>query len=145
MLAVLSENSIALSERSLHPVHPHANGGLLPRDLEMPGFREYAVDVATPGIAGIGDTRVIARFLRDILQLNATQRNFRIFGPDETVSNGIGAVFAVTDRQWQAATAPNDEFLAPSGRVLEVLSEHQCEGLLEGYLLTGRHGLFKCY
>ena len=125
--------------------NPHANGGMLLRDLVMPDFRDYAVDVAAPGAHGIGDTRVFGRFLRDVTKLNIAQRNFRVFGPDETLSNGLEAVFEATKRQWQAATAPNDEFLAPSGRVLEMLSEHQCEGWLEGYLLTGRHGLFNCY
>jgi xylulose-5-phosphate/fructose-6-phosphate phosphoketolase len=125
--------------------NPNANGGTLLRDLRMPDFTEYAVDVPKPGIAGIGDTHVLGRFLRDVMKLNAAQRNFRIFGPDETLSNGLEAVFEVTDRQWLAATADNDEFLARSGGVLEMLSEHQCQGWLEGYLLTGRHGLFNCY
>jgi xylulose-5-phosphate/fructose-6-phosphate phosphoketolase len=125
--------------------NPNANGGALLRDLRMPDFAEYAVDVPKPGIVGIGDTHVLGRFLRDVTKLNAAQRNFRIFGPDETLSNGLEAVFEVTDRQWLAATADNDEFLARSGGVLEMLSEHQCQGWLEGYLLTGRHGLFNCY
>jgi xylulose-5-phosphate/fructose-6-phosphate phosphoketolase len=125
--------------------NPHANGGMLLRDLQMPDFRDYSIDVPTPGVAGIGDTRVLGPYLRDMVTLNTKQRNFRIFGPDETLSNGLGAVFEVTNRQWLAATEPNDEFLAPTGRVLEMLSEHQCEGWLEGYLLTGRHGLFNCY
>ena len=125
--------------------NPHANGGLLLRDLRMPDFRSYAVDVPVPGTPGIGDTRNLGPFLRDVLRLNQEQRNFRIFGPDETVSNGLQAVFEATDRQWEATTAPNDEFLATQGRVVEMLSEHQCEGWLEGYLLTGRHGLFNCY
>jgi xylulose-5-phosphate/fructose-6-phosphate phosphoketolase len=125
--------------------NPHANGGLLLRDLRMPDFMSYAVDVPAPGVGGIGDTHVLGRFLRDVEKLNGEQRNFRIFGPDETLSNGLEAVFEVTNRQWQAATAPNDEFLAREGRVMEMLSEHQCEGWLEGYLLTGRHGLFNCY
>jgi xylulose-5-phosphate/fructose-6-phosphate phosphoketolase len=126
--------------------NPHANGGLLLRDLEMPDFRDYATKVPTPGTAGIGDTRVLAPFLRDVAKLNLEERNFRVFGPDETLSNGLGALFETTNRQWDAATLPNDEFLAPAGRVLDsMLSEHQCEGWLEGYLLTGRHGLFNCY
>ena len=125
--------------------NPHANGGMLLRDLVMPDFRDYAVEVKGPGVHGIGDTHVLGRFLRDVTTLNMAQRNFRIFGPDETLSNGLEAVFEATNRQWQAATAPNDAFLAPSGRVMEMLSEHQCEGWLEGYLLTGRHGLFNCY
>jgi xylulose-5-phosphate/fructose-6-phosphate phosphoketolase len=125
--------------------NPHANGGILLRDLRMPDFRNYALDVPAPGAPGPGDTHILGRFLRDITKLNAEQRNFRIFGPDETLSNGLEAVFEVTQRQWHAATLPNDQFLAPDGRVLEMLSEHQCEGWLEGYLLTGRHGLFNCY
>jgi xylulose-5-phosphate/fructose-6-phosphate phosphoketolase len=125
--------------------NPHANGGILLRDLRMPDFRDYGVDVPLPGMRGIGDTRVFGRFLRDVVKQNCEQRNFRIFGPDETLSNGLGAVFEVTNRQWHATTASNDEFLAPTGRVMEMLSEHQCEGWLEGYLLTGRHGLFNCY
>jgi xylulose-5-phosphate/fructose-6-phosphate phosphoketolase len=125
--------------------NPNANGGMLLRDLRMPDFTDYAVDVPKPGTAGIGDTHVLGRFLRDVLKLNAEQRNFRIFGPDETMSNGLEAVFEVTNRQWLAETVPNDEFLARSGQVMEMLSEHQCEGWLEGYLLTGRHGLFNCY
>src|SRR6266436_6457051 len=133
-----------LGERRMG-ANPHANGGLLLRDLRMPDFTDYAVDVPKRGVAGIGDTHVLGRFLRDVLKLNAEQRNFRIFGPDETMSNGLEAVFEATNRQWLAATADNDEFLARSGRVMEMLSEHQCEGWLEGYLLTGRHGLLNCY
>src|SRR5471032_2656151 len=125
--------------------NPHANGGILLRDLRMPDFRDYGVDVSSPGAPGIGDTHVLGRFLRDVAKLNAEQRNFRVFGPDETLSNGLEALFEATNRQWDAATTPNDEFLAPTGRVMEMLSEHQCEGWLEGYLLTGRHGLFNCY
>jgi len=125
--------------------NPHANGGSLLMDLLMPDFREYGVEVPTPGVLGIGDTHVLGRFLRDVVRRNAGQRNFRIFGPDETMSNGLEAVFEATNRQWQAATLANDEYLAPTGRVMEMLSEHQCEGWLEGYLLTGRHGLFNCY
>jgi xylulose-5-phosphate/fructose-6-phosphate phosphoketolase len=125
--------------------NPHANGGVLLRDLRMPDFREYAAAVPVPGTVGIGDTRVLGPFLRDVVKLNSAQPNFRIFGPDETLSNGLEAVFEVTNRQWDAATAQNDEFLAPAGQVMEMLSEHQCEGWLEGYLLTGRHGLFNCY
>jgi xylulose-5-phosphate/fructose-6-phosphate phosphoketolase len=125
--------------------NPNANGGVLLRDLKMPDFTDYAVKVDKRGAPGIGDTHVLGRFLRDVLKLNAEQSNFRIFGPDETLSNGLEAVFETTNRQWLAATAENDEFLARSGRVMEMLSEHQCEGWLEGYLLTGRHGLFNCY
>ncbi len=125
--------------------NPHANGGMLLRDLNMPDFRKYALDVPAPGVRGVGDTRVLGHFLRDVVRLNEAARNFRIFGPDETVSNGLGAVFDATSRQWEAATAPDDAFLATTGRVVEMLSEHQCQGWLEGYLLTGRHGLFNCY
>jgi xylulose-5-phosphate/fructose-6-phosphate phosphoketolase len=125
--------------------NPHANGGMLLRDLRMPDFRDYAVDVTAPGVRGIGDTHVLGCFLRDVAKLNSEQRNFRVFGPDETLSNGLEGLFEVTKRQWDAATVPNDEFLAPTGRVMEMLSEHQCEGWLEGYVLTGRHGLFNCY
>src|SRR5271168_4415899 len=125
--------------------NPHANGGRLLRDLRLPDFTDYAVDVPRPSTLGIGDTHVLGRFLRDVAAMNASQRNFRIFGPDETLSNGLEAVFEVTNRQWEAATAANDEFLARTGQVIEMLSEHQCEGWLEGYLLTGRHGLFNCY
>jgi xylulose-5-phosphate/fructose-6-phosphate phosphoketolase len=126
--------------------NPHANGGMLLRDLRMPDFRSYAVDVPTPGAPGIGDTHVLGPFLRDVVRLNDAQRNFRVFGPDEALSNGLEALFEATNRQWNAATQANDEFLAPAGRVLDsMLSEHQCEGWLEGYLLTGRHGIFNCY
>jgi len=125
--------------------NPHANGGILLRDLRMPDFRDYACEVPAPGVPGIGDTHVLGRFLRDVTRLNAQQNNFRVFGPDETLSNGLEAIFETTARQWDAATVPTDEFLAPAGRVMEMLSEHQCEGWIEGYLLTGRHGLFNCY
>jgi xylulose-5-phosphate/fructose-6-phosphate phosphoketolase len=125
--------------------NPNANGGKLLRDLRLPDFTDYAVNVTKPGIGGIGDTRVLGRFLRDVARMNAEQRNFRVFGPDETVSNGLDALFEVTNRQWEAATTQSDEFLARTGQVMEMLSEHQCEGWLEGYLLTGRHGLFNCY
>ncbi len=125
--------------------NPHANGGVLLRDLRMPDFRDYAMNVRSPGTPGPGDTHIVGRFLRDVTKMNESQRNFRIFGPDETLSNGLEAVFEATNRQWMAETQPNDQFLAPSGRVMEMLSEHQCEGWLEGYLLTGRHGIFNCY
>ena len=126
--------------------NPHANGGVLLRDLRMPDFRVHAVGVPSPGAVTAQDTLVLGEFLRDVAVLNAAQRNFRVFGPDETLSNQLGAVFEVTSRQWEAQTLPNDEFLAPDGRVLDsMLSEHQCQGWLEGYLLTGRHGLFNCY
>ncbi|HEY5248498.1 MAG TPA: phosphoketolase family protein, partial [Dermatophilaceae bacterium] len=126
--------------------NPHTNGGLLLRDLRMPDFRAHAVTVAAPGAVEAKDTLVLGEFLRNVIALNAEQRNFRIFGPDETLSNMLGAVFEVTDRQWEAGIVENDEFLAPTGRVLDsMLSEHQSEGWLEGYLLTGRHGMFNCY
>jgi xylulose-5-phosphate/fructose-6-phosphate phosphoketolase len=125
--------------------NPHANGGLLLRDLVMPDFRNYAVAVPSPGSVTAADTHELGVFLRDVVKLNQEQRNFRIFGPDETLSNRLNAVFDETNRQWDARTQGNDEFLAPHGRVVEMLSEHQCEGWLEGYLLTGRHGLFNCY
>ncbi|MGH8144035.1 MAG: phosphoketolase family protein [Steroidobacteraceae bacterium] len=126
--------------------NPNANGGLLLRDLQMPPFRDYAVDVARPGVPGIGDTHVLGGFLRDVIRLNSSApRNFRLFGPDETLSNGLESVCEATRRQWEGAVEAGDELLAPAGSVMEVLSEHQCEGWLEGYLLTGRHGLFNCY
>jgi xylulose-5-phosphate/fructose-6-phosphate phosphoketolase len=125
--------------------NPHANGGKLLRDLRVPPFQDYALAIPMPGVAGPGDTSILGKFLRDIALFNEPARNFRIFGPDETLSNGLGAVFEATARQWDAETVPNDEWLARSGRVMEMLSEHQCEGWLEGYLLTGRHGLLNCY
>jgi len=126
--------------------NPHANGGLLLRDLRMPDFRDHAVSVASPGAVEAQDALVLGRFLRDVMVLNDEQRNFRLFGPDETLSNLLGAVFEVTDRQWEAQRLHGDEFLATDGRVLDsMLSEHQSQGWLEGYLLTGRHGLFNSY
>ncbi len=125
--------------------NPHANGGLLLHDLIMPGFRNFAVNVPSPGSVMAADTHELGKFLREVIKLNSVHRNFRIFGPDETLSNRLSAVFEATNRQWEAETEENDEFLATDGRVMEMLSEHQCEGWLEGYLLTGRHGLFNCY
>ena len=125
--------------------NPHANGGRLLEDLHMPHVGEHMIDVASPGSTSAADTRVLAGFLREVIALNEERCNFRIFGPDETISNGLAEVFAVTNRQWNAELAPTDEYLAPQGRVLEVLSEHQCQGWLEGYLLTGRHGVFNSY
>jgi len=125
--------------------NPHSNGGLLLRDLRMPDFREYGVDIPSPGSATAADTLVLGKFLRDVVKRNEAGKNFRIFGPDETLSNRLDAVFETTNRQWEAETQKNDQYLAPAGRVMEMLSEHQCEGWLEGYLLTGRHGLFNCY
>ena len=118
--------------------NPHANGGLLLHDLRMPDFHQHAVTVPSPGAVAAQDTMVLGKFLRDVAKLNQAERNFRIFGPDETLSNLLGAVFEVTNRQWDAREVSNDEFLAPAGQVLDsMLSEHQCEGWLEGYLLTG--------
>ena len=126
--------------------NPHANGGILLRDLRMPDFAAHAVTVPSPGAVDAQDTLVLGQFLREVVKANQEQRHFRLFGPDETLSNLLGAVFETTSRQWDARTVENDEFLAPYGRVLDsMLSEHQCEGWLEGYLLTGRHGLFNCY
>jgi xylulose-5-phosphate/fructose-6-phosphate phosphoketolase len=125
--------------------NPNTNGGQLLCDLRLPDFRDYATEVNSPGIGGEGDTYVCGRFLRDVIKHNQDKRNFRIFGPDETVSNRLDIIFEATDRQWDAPIENHDEFLAPSGSVMEMLSEHQCEGWLEGYLLTGRHGLFNCY
>src|SRR5450830_715274 len=126
--------------------NPHANGGLLLRPLLLPDFREHARPVTVPGALQAQDTQVLGLYLRDVMRLNRAQRNFRLFGPDETVSNLLGAVFEVTNRQWDAETLRNDEFLQPDGLVLDsMLSEHQCQGWLEGYLLTGRHGLFNSY
>ncbi|MDQ2875763.1 MAG: phosphoketolase family protein, partial [Actinomycetota bacterium] len=144
LLADLAELAPAGDRRM--GANPHANGGMLLRDLRMPDFRAHAVSVPAPGAVTAQDTLVLAEFLRDVIALNAEQRNFRVFGPDETLSNFLGAIFEATSRQWDARTVPGDEFLAPEGRVLDsMLSEHQCEGWLEGYLLTGRHGLFNCY
>src|SRR3954466_5711057 len=136
--------------RELHPTgerrisaNPHANGGLLLRPLRMPDFRDYAVDVPGPGTGAVEATRVLGTFLRDVMAENMTA--FRVFSPDENNSNRLGAVLEVTDRAWMAARLPGDDHLAPDGRVMEVLSEHLCQGWLEGYLLTGRHGFFSCY
>jgi xylulose-5-phosphate/fructose-6-phosphate phosphoketolase len=123
--------------------NPHANGGLLLRELDLPDFRDYAVDVPVPGVETSEATRVLGVFLRDVITRN--QDRFRLMGPDETASNRLTAVFDVTDKVWDAITLPTDDHLSPDGRVMEVLSEHLCQGWLEGYLLTGRHGLFNCY
>jgi len=123
--------------------NPHANGGLLLRELEMPDFREHAVEVPRPGAGATEATRVLGGLLRDVIRRNPD--SFRIVGPDETASNRLGAVFEATDRVWEARTLASDDHLADDGRVMEVLSEHLCQGWLEGYLLTGRHGLFNCY
>jgi xylulose-5-phosphate/fructose-6-phosphate phosphoketolase len=125
--------------------NPHANGGLLLRDLKLPDFRDYAVAVEVPGAAKAESTRVTGLLLRDVLKLNAESRNFRMFGPDETTSNRLIAPFEVTDRMFIGEILPSDTKLGPDGRVMEVLSEHLCQGWLEGYLLSGRHGFFSCY
>jgi xylulose-5-phosphate/fructose-6-phosphate phosphoketolase len=126
--------------------NPHANGGQLLRDLRLPDIQDFAFAVPGPGVTGPGDTRVLGPYLAAVATSNQEARNFRVFGPDETQSNGLGAVIEATSRQWDAARLPGDEHLAPTGRVIDsMLSEHQCEGWLEGYLLTGRHGLFNCY
>ena len=125
--------------------NPHANGGVLLKDLKMPEFRQYAVNVPQPGQVTGEATRVMGIFLKDIMKLNMDTRNFRVMGPDETASNRLGALLEVTNRTWMADTLPEDDHLAPDGRVMEILSEHTCQGWLEGYLLTGRHGLFSCY
>ena len=123
--------------------NPHANGGELLKDLRLPDFREYAVDVPRPGATTSEATRVLGDYLRDVVKMNPA--NFRVMGPDETVSNRLGSILEATNRAWDAEIVPGDDHLAPDGRVMEVLSEHLCEGWLEGYLLTGRHGLFDCY
>jgi xylulose-5-phosphate/fructose-6-phosphate phosphoketolase len=125
--------------------NPHANGGLLLKDLRLPEFRDYAVAVSKPGQVLGEATRVMGYYLRDVMKLNTDARNFRVVGPDETASNRLGALFEVTERAWMAVRLPEDDHLAPGGRVMEILSEHTCQGWLEGYLLTGRHGLFSCY
>jgi xylulose-5-phosphate/fructose-6-phosphate phosphoketolase len=125
--------------------NPHANGGLLLKDLKMPDFRDYAVPVLKPGTTEAESTRVMGQFLRDVMKLNLASRNFRVMGPDETASNRLGALLEVTDRMSSANILPDDEQVSPDGRIMEVLSEHMCQGWLEGYLLTGRHGFFSCY
>jgi xylulose-5-phosphate/fructose-6-phosphate phosphoketolase len=125
--------------------NPHANGGILLRDLRLPSFADYAVNVPSPGAVFAEDTGTLGKFLRDVIKENDDQKNFRIFGPDETASNRLTAVLDATNKQWEAQIIETDDHLAPAGRLIEVLSEHQCEGWLEGYLLTGRHGLFNCY
>jgi xylulose-5-phosphate/fructose-6-phosphate phosphoketolase len=150
---LFDENGTLIPElRALAPegnrrmgANPHANGGLLLEELRLPDFRSYAVDVPQPGAVRAEATRVLGGFLRDIMKRNADRRNFRVFGPDETASNRLDALYEVTDKMWEARTEPVDEHLSEDGRVMEILSEHTCEGWLEGYLLTGRHGLFSCY
>jgi xylulose-5-phosphate/fructose-6-phosphate phosphoketolase len=123
--------------------NPVANGGRVLRDLELPDFRNYAVDVKQPGEPAVGATGVLGEWVRDIITANP--QTFRLFGPDEVASNRLGAAFEVTNRAFVGNTVPGDDHLAPDGRVMEVLSEHLCEGWLEGYLLTGRHGIFTSY
>jgi xylulose-5-phosphate/fructose-6-phosphate phosphoketolase len=125
--------------------NPHANGGIFLRDLRLPDFRQYAIAVPSPGATDAEATRVMATYLRDVFEKNSDHRNFRLFGPDETASNRLNAVFEATDRTFVAEILPTDDHLSPKGRVMEVLSEHMCQGWLEGYLLTGRHGFFSCY
>lgn len=125
--------------------NPHANGGLLLKGLKLPDYREYALSVPRAGTVEAEATRILGGFLRDVMKLNMDERNFRVVGPDETSSNRLDALFEVTDRVWMAETSPLDEHESGDGRVMEVLSEHLCQGWLEGYLLTGRHGFFSCY
>jgi xylulose-5-phosphate/fructose-6-phosphate phosphoketolase len=125
--------------------NPNANGGILLKDLKMPDFRNYAIKIPKPGQVFGESTRLMGQFLRDVMKLNEESRNFRVMGPDETASNRLTALFEATDRTWMERTIPEDENLAPDGRVMEILSEHTCQGWLEGYILTGRHGLFSCY
>jgi xylulose-5-phosphate/fructose-6-phosphate phosphoketolase len=124
---------------------PHANGGLLLKDLRLPDFRGYAIEVPKPASVTGESTRLLGNMLRDVMKANAGTANFRVFGPDETSSNRLDALFEVTDRALDAVILPDDEHVSPGGRVMEVLSEHLCQGWLEGYLLTGRHGFFSCY
>lgn len=137
----------ALAPQGLHRMgaSPYANGGQLLKNLKLPDYRDYAVDAKQPGHNFAESTRVMGVFLRDVMQKNAGQKNFRVVGPDETASNRLSALFEVTNRTWIAETLPEDDHLAADGRVMEILSEHTCQGWLEGYLLTGRHGLFSCY
>jgi xylulose-5-phosphate/fructose-6-phosphate phosphoketolase len=139
LLALLPEGTRRMG------ANPHANGGLLLRDLLLPAYADYAIDVEEPGRKVAESTRIMGQYLRDVLRRNQPYRNFRLFGPDETASNRLDAVFEATDRTWLADMLPEDEHLGPDGRVMEILSEHTCQGWLEGYLLTGRHGLFSCY
>ncbi|MDP1670534.1 MAG: phosphoketolase family protein, partial [Alphaproteobacteria bacterium] len=125
--------------------NPHANGGLLLKSLKLPDFRNHAIKVVKPGGGEGESTRVMGNFLRDVMKDNLAAQNFRVFGPDETASNRLGALFEVTDRAWMGERNADDDHLAADGRVMEILSEHTCQGWLEGYLLTGRHGLFSSY
>jgi len=125
--------------------NPHANGGQLLQELKLPNFEQYAVEIKSPGKEICEATKILGDFLRDVIKLNQSHRNFRVMGPDETTSNRLNALFEVTDRTFEAKILPTDDHLSPEGRVMEVLSEHLCQGWLEGYLLTGRHGFFSCY
>ena len=136
---------LAPKARRRMSANPHANGGALLRDLKLPDFRDYAVDVRSPGASTAEATRVTGAFLRDVMKLNEDEHNFRVFGPDETESNRLGSVFEATDRMFIGELRSSDAQISPQGRVMEVLSEHLCQGWLEGYLLTGRHGFFSCY
>ena len=138
-------STLAPTGRQRMGMNPHANGGLLLEPLTMPHFRDYAVKVGKPGRSEAEGTRVLGQFLRDVIRQNSDKRNFRLMGPDETASNRLNAVFEATGKEWMAAIEPVDENLTTDGRVMEVLSEHMCQGWLEGYLLTGRHGFFNCY
>ena len=137
--------ALAPTGRRRMGINPHANGGELLVPLSMPHFREYAVEVTSPGGVKAEDTRVLGKFLRDVMKLNLASQNFRLFGPDETASNRLDAVYEASPKEWMARVEDVDVDLSPTGRVMEVLSEHMCQGWLEGYLLTGRHGLFSCY
>ena len=142
---VLELRALAPTGTKRMSASPHANGGVLKRDLRLPDYHDHAIDVTTPGGATAEATRAMGNFLRDVISLNAEQRNFRLMGPDETASNRLDGVFDVTDRVWMERIEPYDVHLSTEGRVMEVLSEHLCQGWLEGYLLTGRHGFFSCY
>jgi xylulose-5-phosphate/fructose-6-phosphate phosphoketolase len=143
LVSALAE--LAPKETRRMGANPHANGGALLKQLRMPDFREYAVAVPRPGAVTGEATRALGNFLRDVMKLNLEQRNFRVVGPDETASNRLGALFEVTDKAFTDEVGEGDEHISPEGRVLEILSEHTCQGWLEGYLLTGRHGFFSCY
>lgn len=142
---IASVSALAPSGCRRMGANPHANGGVLLKNLRLPDYRDYAVDVPRPGGVQGEATRVLGTMLRDVMRKNERNRNFRVFGPDETASNRLGALFEVTDRAWMAERSDADDHLGPDGRVMEILSEHTCQGWLEGYLLTGRHGFFSCY
>jgi len=143
----LKESIAALAPKGKRRMsdNPHANGGLLLKDLQLPAMQDYAIEVNKPGAVDGEATRVLGEFLRDVMRLNQSTKNFRVVGPDETASNRLTALFEETNRSWMEGTIPEDDHLATDGRVMEILSEHTCQGWLEGYLLTGRHGFFSCY